>query len=278
MKNEKAKFLVEEIPAETPIVFKEDLTPKDKLIHKGIFSPDYTHYYYTISSKDFKQFDIFYIKKENGSWSLPQKAFFNSNYNDHGMSFSPDGNTIYFSSTRPTNIENVTDTWHLWKSEKINGEWKNPAYIDIPNLRDKVVSHPIQTNTGTLYFHASNLDYSEMDIYHSKRNNSGTYGPAERVLISTKTTIEKTTPYVSPNEEYMIFAAINDPLELMITFNNGAGKWTQTRKLNSVINQLGQGNPFVTSDSKYLFYTTGDHQGENWKIKWVNIESEIKIK
>ncbi|MGK0412400.1 MAG: hypothetical protein ACJA1B_000592 [Polaribacter sp.] len=52
------------------------------------------------------------------------------------MSFSPDGNSIYFSSTRTTNIEGVPETWHIWKSDKVNGEWKEPIFMDIPNLRE----------------------------------------------------------------------------------------------------------------------------------------------
>lgn len=277
MGSEKSRYLTENIPDETPITFKENLIPKDKLIHKGIFSPDFKHYYYTISTKDFKQFDVYVIDKVKGSWSKPRKAFFNSTYDDHGMSFSPDGNTLYFSSTRPVNIEKVAETWHIWKSEKINGKWSKATYVDIPNLRNKLVSHPVLTNSGTLYFHSSNLDYSDMDIYHSN-NINGVYGSAIKTSISTNIDFRKCTPYVSPKEDYLIFAEVGNQLSLMISFNDGSGKWTQTRRLNANINALGQGNPFITSDGKFLFYTVGDYQNKNRKIKWVNIKSEILAK
>jgi hypothetical protein len=275
IENEKEKYLTESIPTNIPITFKENLTPKDKLIHKGIFSPDFKQYYYTISDTAYKQFNVYVIQKQNGSWSEPRKAFFNSTYSEHGMSFSPDGNSIYFSSTRPTNIEGVSETWHIWKSDKIDGNWQEPAYVDIPNLRDKLVSHPILTNSKTLYFHASNLDYSDMDIYHSKSVND-TFEDAEKISISTATNIGKCTPYVSANEEYLIFASIGNQLDLMIAFNDGSGKWIHTKRLNDTINQSSQGNPYVTPDNKFLFYTTGGHQNESWNVKWVHIESEIK--
>ena len=168
--NTKMQFLTEEIPNKKPIEFKQDLIPKNKLIHKGIFSPDLQKYYYTISDKNFEQFEIFVIEKNHENWSAPKKAFFNSKYNEHGMSFSPNGNTLYFSSTRPVNIDGIVQTWHIWKSDKINGKWTEPVFVDIPNLRDKLVSHPTITNSETLYFHTSNLDYSDMDIYHSKKS------------------------------------------------------------------------------------------------------------
>lgn len=275
MENSKMKFLVNKIPNNNPIDFKQDLVPNNKLIHKGVFTPNIEEYYYTISDKNFEQFDVYVIKKNNGKWSEPNKAFFNSNYSDHGMSFSPDGNSLYFSSTRPTNITGIASTWHIWKSEKVNGKWSNPEFVDIPNFRDKLVSHPTVTNSGTIYFHMSNLDYSEMDIYYSKQIN-GKFENAEKATISMNLKTAKCTPYVSPKEDYLLFASIKNQLDLMICFSDGNGGWKNTRKLNCEINNNGQGNPYITPDNKFLFFTTGKHHEKNWSVKWVNIESELK--
>ena len=133
--NNKMQYLTEKIPNNIPLEFMQNIVPRNKLIHKGIFSPDFKEYYYTISDNDFQKFDVFVIKNNNGIWSEPKEAFFSSKYNEHGMSFSPDRNSIYFSSTRPTNIKGVLETWHIWKSNKVNGEWKEPIFVDIPNLR-----------------------------------------------------------------------------------------------------------------------------------------------
>tara|TARA_R110002126_G_scaffold22865_1_gene81048 strand:- start:494 stop:1477 length:984 start_codon:yes stop_codon:yes gene_type:complete len=271
----KIQFLTEIIPNDIPIEFKQDLIPQNKLIHKGIFSPDLQEYYYTISDKKFKKFEVFVIEKNKDNWSTPKKAFFNSEYNEHGMSFSPIGNALYFSSTRPVNIDGIVQTWHIWKSDKVNGKWTEPVFVDIPNLRDKLVSHPTITNSGTLYFHSSNLDYSEMDIYQSKKVN-GQFNEAEKVSISMNSKAGKCTPYISPKEDYLIFASIGKQLDLMISFSDGVGGWTNTKKLNDKINHLGQGNPYVTADNKFLFFTTGEHLEKKWKVNWVNIESEIK--
>ena len=271
--NTKMQFLTEIIPNKIPIEFKQDLIPQNKLIHKGIFSPDLQEYYYTISDKNFKKFEVFVIEKTEENWSTPKKAFFNSIHNEHGMSFSPNENTLYFSSTRPVNIEGIPQTWHIWKSDKINGKWTKPIFVDIPNLRNKLVSHPSITNSGTLYFHTSNLDYSDMDIYHSK-NVNGKFVDAERIEIKSK--LGKCTPHISPEEDYLIFALIGDELDLMISRNDGKGKWINTKKLSDKINNKGQGNPYVTPNNKFLFFTTGEHLKTNWKINWVDIESELK--
>lgn len=61
--NTKMQFLTEKIPNKLPIVFKQSLTPQNKLIHKGIFSPDLQEYYYTISDTNFEKFEVLVIKK-----------------------------------------------------------------------------------------------------------------------------------------------------------------------------------------------------------------------
>jgi hypothetical protein len=272
--NTNMQLLTEEIPISIPLEFKQNLVPENKLVHKGVFSPDLKEYYYTISDKNFDNFEVSVIKNNDGIWSKPKKALFSSKYDEHGMNFSPDGNAIYFSSTRPTNIEGVSETWHIWKSDRVDGEWEEPIFLDIPNLRKKLVSHPTITNSGTLYFHASNLDYTEMDIYHSKEVN-GKFEDAKKTSILMNSKTGKCTPFVSPKEDYLIFASIGNELDLMISYNDGKGRWINTKKLNNKINNKGQGNPYVTPNNKFLFFTTGEYLDKEWRVKWVNIESEI---
>jgi Tol biopolymer transport system component len=113
-------------------------------------------------------------------------------------------------------------------------------------LRDKLVSHPTITDAGTLYFHTSNPDYSEMDICHSKQVN-GKSEDAETTSISMNSKIGTCTPYVSPKGDYLIFASIREnQLDLMISFSDGNDGWINTRRLNNKINNTGQENPYVT--------------------------------
>lgn len=269
----KGIFIVDEIPNHEPIEFKKELAPGDKIIHRGIFSPDFVNYYYTISDKNYTVFDVLVIKKEKGKWSGPQTAFFNSDFSEHGMSFSQDGKTLYFSSTRPSPIAGVPGTWHIWKAEQVDGIWSSPEFVDIPNLRDKLVSHPSVTISGTIYFHVSNLDYSDMDIYRSRQVN-GKYENAEKLALPDHLPANKCTPYISPDEEYLLFGAIGKQIDLMIAFNNGKGGWTNIKKLNALVNSDGQGNPHVAPNSNFLFFATGKHLGQ-WSIKWVCFEPEL---
>jgi hypothetical protein len=156
----------------------------------------------------------------------------------------------------------------------VDGQWTDPIFIDIPNLRDKLLSHPSISETGQLYFHASELDYSQMDIYTTIAKN-GVFEPAEKVFDTSL--IQRCTPFISAKEEYLLFGTIGDQLDLMIAFKDNNGDWRNPRKLDKAINTNGQGNPYVTTDNKFLFYATGKDDREAWQIKWMNFEKELRL-
>lgn len=268
-------YLASELPSNEPLDLDFIQIPEGMLVHRGVFSPDLNHFYYTLSPGDFSQFDIYVMEKEGKVWSKGKKAIFNSDYSDHGMSFSANGNSLYFSSTRPVHEEGVPSTWHLWKSERVGESWGEAQYIDIPNLRKKLLSHPSIGNSGRLYFHASNLDYSEMNLYYADKQD-GKYQEAIQVEIPNMEDFDLCTPYISPDENYLIFARILDQLDLMITHKKPAGQWAEAHAFSKQINTKGQGNPYISPDQKFLFYAAENDGAEGWSIKWANVESELK--
>ena len=278
MNHKKRKFdyktlSTSEAPGKIPMIFRKDLGSKDQIIHRGIFSPDFEYFYFTVSNKDYSNFTIQSMQSVNNEWSKPKVAFFNSKEDDHGMSYSPDGRSIYFSSTRKVHDADVLDTWHLWKVTKRKGEWGAPEFIDIPNLRDKLVSHPTVTNSGRLYFHVSNLDYSNMNLFYSDQVN-GKFTDAKAVFPDQKDRLfhNRCTPFIAPDDQYIIYARIEAQLKLVICYRDREDSWGPPIELNDLINKDGQGNPFVTIDNEYLFYATGNPSGENWNLHWVKME------
>lgn len=273
-----AVFLTEEIPGKTPVSFLKELVPDSTLIHRGIFSPDLSEYYYSLSDWQYEVFTTKVIKKVDSTWSEPQDAFFNTSYSEHGTTFSPDGNTLYFSSTRPVapiEGKSIAATWHIWRSEKIDGAWQEPEYVDIPNMRNQLVSHPSFTNSGTMYFHSSNVNFSDMTLYRSKFED-GKFQAAEELTFAWFMTTPKTTPYIAPDESYLLFASVESQLFLTIAYPDGNGNWIGAKKLHRSINANGQGNPYVTPDGKFLFYVGNENntnEAPNWHVKWVSMDA-----
>ncbi len=269
------RYLTSNIPYDQPLMFKPDLVADDSLEHRGVFTPGYEAYYYTVSDKEYERFDIKFITVQDGVWSVPKNAPFNSSYNDHGLSFSPDGLMAVFSSTRPAPKPGIANTWHLWKSTLEDGIWQPPTFIDIPNLDEKLISHPSVTQEGNLYFHVSETDYSNMDIYRSKLI-EGSYEEAHRINLSNVNKEARCTPFISPTEDYLIFAAIGKYLTLQISYKEADDQWSDPKPLPSTVNQKGQGNPFVTTDGKFLFYTAQHPTRDTWKVHWVHTKRIIE--
>ncbi len=268
--NKMNEYLTDKTPENIPMKFKPELTSDSLLIHSGIFSPDMNEYYYTLSDKKFSRFDVKVIKKENGKWSEPKYAFFNTKYFEHGTSFSPNGKFVYFSSTRPTGTDSIPETWHIWRCQKVKGEWSEPKFIDVPNMRDKLVSHPSITSDGTLYFHAGATDYSVLEIYSSKQI-EGKFQKAVKLPKEINMGNLQVTPYISPDESFIIFYL---PTDLYISYNKNK-QWLKAKPLNKDINNHNEGNPFITPDNKYLFYAAGSDPDpkKKWDIYWVSTDS-----
>ncbi len=265
-------YLTQDIPLDIPKPFLP-VGPQDGFItHQGVFSPDYGNYYFTVSDPGFSQFTVKQITKEGTRWSAPRDAFFNSNFNEHGMSFSQDGNTLFFSSTRPVPNQEVADTWHLWKVKRLAGKWGEPVYVDIPNLRHQLISHPSVALDGTLYFHSSKPDYSEMSVYSSELSTNGQYLPAQKLeLPGLGEKQQACTPYIDPKERYILLALIGKELELALSRKTGSGEWGIVQKFPSLVNTNGQGNPQVSPDGKYLFYAVGDFEKGEGVINWIEL-------
>lgn len=261
-------YFADVLPGNIPIPFNPELVPNGMLIHSGIFSPDIEEYYITISDKNFQRFDVKVSRKENGKWSQPEDAFFNTVFNEHGTSFTPDGKYIYFSSTRPVYIGGVSNTWHIWRSEKNNNEWTDPIFIDIPNLRKKLVSHPSLTNDGTMYFHSGNTNYSDLNIYYSKQMD-GIFQDAVKLPREINFRTQQNTPFISPDESFILFESTPN---LYISYYDSNGSWSIAEPLNEKINKNGKGNPYISPDNNYLFYVAGMQPSpdENWSVYWVS--------
>lgn len=258
-----------EPPENSPIPFMPEIISEGALVHRGIFSPALTEYYFTVSDQEFERFDVYVMRWEGASWSDVKAAPFNSDYNEHGTSFSPDGEVVYFSSTRPAPSAGVVDTWHIWRSAYVDDEWTEPEFVDIPNMRDRLVSHPSLSRDDVLYFHAGNPDYSDLDIY-SSRLLHGVFQDAVRLSSSINSGGSEVSPFVSADGTYLLFERAPD---LYISYKNGRGQWTRAQRLPDELNIRGKGNPFVTSDGKYLFYVAGNKvrpgEHETWSVFWV---------
>ncbi|MDY0081275.1 MAG: putative Ig domain-containing protein [Ignavibacteriaceae bacterium] len=82
--------------------------------------------------------------------------------------------------------------------------------------------------------------------------------------------------FISRDESFII-TANPQPKGLSISYHKNDGGWTNPKSLGPVINfGLGMWGPYVTSNNKYLFYTTGTKQNySDTYIRWVRVDNLI---
>jgi outer membrane protein OmpA-like peptidoglycan-associated protein len=105
------------------------------------------------------------ILDANGHWSDPQNlgATINTQYDEAGVSLSPDGNTLYFSSTG----HNTMGGYDVFKSTYENGQWSVPENMGYPiNTPGDDVFFTVPNNPKHAYYSSDQKNgMGYMDIY-----------------------------------------------------------------------------------------------------------------
>jgi len=83
------------------------------------------------------------------------------------------------------------------------------------------------------------------------------------------------SPYISPDESYILFAMDND---LYISYNMKNGQWTTPKNLGPEINSGYMDNcPRISPNGKYLFFTSRKN-GPDWVLCWADASFVEKLR
>jgi len=222
-------------------------------------SPDGKEIYWSAWTENYKSEDgsknteqIFYSNYKDGKWSKPALAKF-INGNPHGLnggpSFSPDGKKLFFYQVKSPWVSSNMNTYYV---EKKNGKWGNePIDLGQPYNSESQDYSPIFTNNGTAY---KNLR-SKILKYAFK---NGNFTLTDSIVIH-KDFRQLWNFYMSPNEDYIIFADRHDggygDVDLYISFKTQNGKWGYPINMGDKINtETRERFPMVSPDGKYFFF------------------------
>jgi len=222
-------------------------------------SPDGKEIYWSAWTGAYKTEDgsrnteqIFYSNFKNGKWSKPALAEFTKG-NPHGLnggpSFSPDGTKLFFYQVKSPWVSSDMNTYFV---EKKNGKWSNePVNIGHPYNTEIQDYSPIFTKEGIAY---KNLR-GKISKYNYKNDN---FTLTDSMVIH-KDFRQLWNFYMSPNEDYVIFADRHDggygDVDLYISFKTKEEKWGYPINMGSKINtELRERFPTVSPDGKYLFF------------------------
>ncbi|TXD83723.1 OmpA family protein [Subsaximicrobium wynnwilliamsii] len=133
----------------------------------------------------------------------------NTKYHEGLVSFSPDGNTMYFSRESYFEKEFEKDstsnvkygTLQLFTAKKDGNNWNNVQGFEMNNNNYSVKNPAVSPDGKTLYF-ASDMPggFGLFDIYKASINDDGTLGEAVNLGQKVNTPGREMFPYVSSNQ------------------------------------------------------------------------------
>lgn len=223
------------------------------------FSNDSQEIYYTVVRNYYPIVGdtIKYFKYNDNKWTGPFNLF--NGYLAPGLSLT--GDTIFF--------QNNNVPYQTLYSVRTGTNWSTPQRI-LYNLNS---AHYFQvTNNGNHYISSiSNPSIGASDWCNLLI--TGTDSTAVSLGLPINNTADNLDFFVARDESFMILAKNG----LQISFHKNNGGWTNPKNLGSTINfGLGMWGPYVSSDNKYLFYTTGTNPNySDTYIYWSRIDGLI---
>jgi WD40-like Beta Propeller Repeat len=260
-----------------PRLFAEGIISTQDDEAGGTFSPDGTEFYFVKLNPytTFPRLGLICVSRYSaGHWGQPEALPFSGKFMDFAPKVSPDGRTMYFSSSRPA-PGTASRVLRVWSVERASSGWGEPHVLPSPvNADDSWNWAPSVTSDGTLYF-ASNRDGRTSHIYRSRLVN-GSYSEVEKLGPQINSEFNESDPYISLDGKILIFSSSAtdivgqaDRPETMkgpgVLYARGDlyistsldGTWTQAHHLNHNINSVAdEGAPSLTPDGKYLFFTS----------------------
>ncbi len=254
-------YLGQKPPGMTPEIFAPGIVSTGMHEAALVFSPDGKSMFYNIMHLTHRFTAIVFVEEKNGQWTKPQVVSFSGKFNDSDAFFSYDSQKLFFTSDRPSENKGEAGNLDIWVVEREKTGWSEPKNLGTVINSEDVDVNPCVTRNGTLYF-ASNRagGQGSHDIYRSRLKN-GKYSEPENLGDSINTSNFESSPFVSPDESYIIFNRFTPKKGevisgLHISFKKSDGSWSKAINMGNVINDLEPAMfAFVSYDGRYLFFT-----------------------
>ncbi len=248
-------------PIPRPELFEPGLVSTGYDDSHAVFVPDGSELYFLRNTPDFAHWTVLVTQFAKTGWSALEVAPFSGRYSDADVSFSRDGKTMFFVSTRPVDGKGPErgDT-EIWTMKKTAAGWTEPEHIEVLSSPGDEY-FPVVADSGTLYFGSERPGgKGKGDIWRSRRA-FGRYTEPENLGDAINTPAQEVEAWIALDESFMILAASGRPdspggYDLYVT-RNCSDSWTPPWNLGEPVNSKGwELSPRFTPDGKYFFFTS----------------------
>ncbi|MFC2139914.1 TolB family protein [Bacteroidota bacterium] len=220
----------------------------------AVFSPDGREVFFT--PMDGIPWEIMHSKIEDGVWTTPDYASFNSEFGCGDPSFSPDGTRIFFLSWASASGNSEGNKENIWYVDRDGDGWGDPQILG--NEVNRFIVHWLvsSASNGRLYFAGRLTEEDDRDIYYSDFIN-GQYTDAQIMSTSVNSDDNEDTPFIAPDESYIIFGRGGGPssyADLYISFRSTDNSWTQAVSMDNVNTASHELYPIVSGNGEYFFF------------------------
>lgn len=199
------------------------------------------------------------------TWSEPEIAPFSGQHRDLEPFFSPDGEYLYFASTRPLELGGEAGPVNMWRVKRRADGWAEPEALGPVVNREKDDFYPSVAANGNLYFTAAYEDAIGREDIYVARYSRNAYLEPEPLDSNINSVGFEFNAFIDPQERYLLFTAYGreDDMgrgDLYISFASEDGAWTPAQNLGPKVNSAFLDYcPFVSPDESILYFTSERH-------------------
>lgn len=230
---------------------------------------------------------IYFSTYLNHQWTEPTITPFSID-RDEFPSFSKDGKSLYFGSTRPiaNHPSKGTFDMNIWRVRIEKGRWGIPKPLDttINKIQRKNETWPssnesfINQADHHIFFYAT-MKYGDslIHIYRAKESDS-TFISEKIVGLFDNDNYWKSSPVISPDGKYLFFNAYGTPSgfggeDIYVSRATPSG-FSKAINLGNLINtDREDAAPRFSTNGQFFFFSRLDksfgNTEENWNIYWI---------
>ena len=271
-------------PGMTPEIFAPAIvSTKEYGELNAVFTKNGNEFYFSRRGVPGKYSTIMVTRQINGRWSDPEPVNFSGIKDDIDLFITPDGKSMIYCSyeEKPGGAKSYQNH-DFWISNRVGERWSSPMPFAKEAISEFEDYYPIVTDNGNLYFNSQRGGPGTNDIYVTKYLN-GKYTKAEKLPEPINTPYREFDAFVTHDEALMIFSSEKPGgygrSDLFISLKKNDGSWSEPYNLGKFINsEFSEYGATITSDGKYLFFTSNRNGSED--ILWVStkIIEELKSK
>jgi len=260
----KGDYLGQTLPSDSAALFAPGIISTGMYTRDITISPDGNEIYFCVSLANFSYATILCSKRVGDTWQKPEIVSFSggSGVLDFEPAITPDGNRIYFLSTRPDGDEAPGDQ-DIWYADREGDDWGEPVNPGPPLNTDGGEFFPSPAKSGYLYYTHSDKGSALNRIYKAYWNGKN-FDEPELLPDQVNCGANRFNAFSDPDENYIIVPAAGMPdsydgVDYYIVYRDSAGNYSEPLNMGPKVNKDNPRgwSPWVSRDKEIFFFMGG---------------------